>query len=134
MKRIAIFMLAAVLASACKKEKHTPDLTGTYTGLFKTTLVNTTLPPIDPSPVQLIISGNTFKSGTGVAYITVGGGDLRTSTGVLNFTNNQAFPDNTSVNTSAVLNSSYNYTVKGDSLLLSKTSVDVIYTYKFKKQ
>ncbi len=127
-------MLAAVLASACKKEKHTPDLTGTYTGVFKASLVNTTLPPVDQNLVQLIISGNTFKSGIGVGYITVGSGNLQISTGVLNFTNNQFFPDNTSVNTSAVLNSSYNYTVKGDSLMLSKTSVDVIYTYKFKKQ
>jgi len=77
MKRIAILVLAAVLASACKKEKHTPDLTGTYTGLFKATLVNTTMPPVEPAPVQLIISGDTFESGMGASYITVGSGEPR---------------------------------------------------------
>jgi len=127
-------MLVVVLASACKKEKHTPDLTGTYTGLFNTATGNNTSQTGTPSPVQLIIAGNNFNSGTGITYIPVGGGDVKISTSVLNFTDKLAYPDNTSVNTSAVLHDSYSYTIKGDSLLLSKTALDVTYTYKFKKQ
>jgi hypothetical protein len=134
MKRVAILMLAVVLTSACKKEKHTPDLTGTYTGLFNATPLHPTAQLGDPLPVQLIISGDTFKSGQSITYNPVGGGDVQISTMVVDFTNNQAFPDNTSINTAAVLHDNYSYTVEGDSLLLSKTALDVTYTYKFKKQ
>ena len=134
MKIVTILLLAVLLASACKKEKHAPDLTGTYTGLFNAIPLHPTAQPGDPSPVQLIISGNDFNSGTGPDFITVGGGSVGVSAGILNFIDLQVFPQNTSINTSAVLHDNYSYTVKGDSLLLSKTTLDVTYTYKFKKQ
>lgn len=122
-----------MLAVACKKDKSSPQLTGTYTGTFRTTAGAATTQS-GPFAVQLIISGNNFNSGQGSSFITVGAGTLKVSTGVLNFTDVEAFPDNTSVNSSAALNSSYSYTIKGDSLLFSKTALNVTYTYKFKKQ
>ena len=127
-------MLAVVLASACKKENHTPQLNGTYTGLFNATPLYPTAQLGNPSAVQLIISGNNFSSGTGTAYITVGGGELQINTSVLNFIDRNAYPQNTSINTSALLHDNYSYTVKDDSLLLSKTTLNVTYTYKLKKQ
>jgi len=134
MKKISILILSVVmLASACKKDKQSPQLTGTYTGLFSTKAASTTQQP-GPDAVQLIISGNNFQSGQGTAYLTVGAGTVQVSTGVLNFTDTEAFPDNTSINSSAALSNSYNYTVKGDSLLFSKTVLNVTYTYKLKKQ
>ncbi|WP_143167111.1 hypothetical protein [Mucilaginibacter sp. OK098] len=135
MKKISILILSVmILASACKKEKKAPQLTGTYTGSFSETTPSVIQQPPTLFAVQLIISGNNFQSGQGTAYLTVGAGTVQTSTSVLNFTDTEAFPDNTSINSSAALSNSYNYTVKGDSLLFSKTVLNVAYTYKLKKQ
>ena len=123
-----------MLASACKKDKKAPQLNGTYTGTFSESNLSVTQNPIGLFKVQLIISGNNFQSGQGAAYITVGAGTVQTSTSVLNFTDTEAFPANTSINSSAALSNSYNYTVRGDSLMFSKTVSNATYTYKLKKQ
>jgi hypothetical protein len=135
MKKIAILILSVVmLASACKKDKKAPQLNGTYTGTFSESTLSVTQAPPTISAVQLIISGNNFQSGQGTAYITVGAGTVQISPSVLNFTDTEAFPDNTSINSSAALSNSYNYTVKGDSLMFSKMVSNSTYTYKLKKQ
>ena len=135
MKKTAFLILSVVmLASACKKDKNTPQLNGTYTGTFYESNVGVTQNPIRLSEVQLIISGNNFQSGNGAGYISVGAGIVQTSPGVLNFTDTEAFPDITTYNSAAVLNGSYNYTVKGDSLFFSKTQPNGSYTYRLKKQ
>jgi hypothetical protein len=135
MKKIAILILSVMmLASACKKDKKAPQLNGTYTGTFSESTLSVTQGPPTISAVQLIISGNNFQSGQGAAFITVGAGTVQISTSVLNFTDTEAFPDNTSINSSAALSNSYNYTLKGDSLMFSKTVSNATYTYKLKKQ
>ncbi|MCR8560928.1 hypothetical protein KXD93_24940 [Mucilaginibacter sp. BJC16-A38] len=138
MKARSILILAVILASvsACKKDKHNPQLTGTYTGMFDARPDHPTNGAAQPGPfaVQLIISGDNFQSGQSAAYITVGGGAVQATGSTLNFTDLEAFPDNTSINSEAALSNSYSYTLKGDSLLFSKTELNVTYTYKLKKQ
>ncbi len=151
-------MAAAILLAACQKENTSPKtpgsvkgstgtagtslsssetptpLDGTYTGNFS--LSNTA--PATNLPVQLILAGNQFNSGDLNNSYSVGGGTVAITDSVLNFTDIEAFPDNirgSMIPSSLIgLSGNYDYKIKGDSLLLSKTEKGYTFTYKLKKQ
>ena len=83
--------------------------------------------------VQVIVSGYNFHTGDPSLYISVGDGSFQIDDNVLAFTNVDAFPTSTAI-LNAELTGNYNYTVKGDSLLLSKELNDCTFTYSLKKQ
>jgi len=157
MKQISILILAAMLATACQKENTSPKapanatltngtsnlpaespgvLDGTYTGYFS---LATTGVQTSKLPVRLVIAGNQFNSGDlSNTYYSVGAGTLAPGTGVLSFTNIDAFPDymlaGSNIPLSSIgLSNNYNFSIKGDSLLLSKTLQGTTYTYALAK-
>jgi len=128
-------MLPAMLLVACKKEGTSPKAIG---GIFDGTYngVEETLVPGGPYKyyVQLTISGNNFQSGNTNPYTSMGAGSFQVSGTFLGFTNINAMAGATAP--LPLLSGMYNYTVKGDSLLLNPVikGIDVIITYKLKKQ
>jgi hypothetical protein len=164
MKKLSTLMLAAALLAACQKEKSSPKTSGsitgstgitsqqpgsslsssatptpaagTYTGNFSLSTTGTV--QVAKVPVQLVFAGDQFASGDLSLYYSVGGGTVAITDNILNFANNDAFPGyiiGSSVPLSTVgLSGNYDYKIKDDSLLLSKTLSDVTYTYRLKKQ
>jgi hypothetical protein len=138
MKRLSILLLAAILASACQKENafssagSSMQLDGTYTGTYQITSPTATVQSI-PITVQILVSGNNFKSGDLNIYHSVGEGSLKVNKDSIEFSNVDAFPGSGSF-TNAGLSGNYNYTVKGDSLFLSKPENFNSCIYKLKKQ
>lgn len=160
MKKLSILILVAMLASACQKEGASPKLTGgtpqptgtsfptspiqlggTYKGSFSATWTGGQGAEV---PVGFTVSGDQFNAAAANAasdniHYGVGDGTVAVSSSTLTFQSLVAFPDNMIVGQiypyeTVGLNGNYNYTVKGDSLLLSKTSGGSSYTYKLKKQ
>jgi hypothetical protein len=158
MKKLSILILVAILATACQKEGASPKLSGatpqptgtsfpiypiqlngTYKGSFSATLAGGQGAEV---PVGFTVSGDQFNTAAVNAasdniHYGVGDGTVALSSNTLSFQGLDAFPDNMTAGQiypyeTVGLNGNYNYTVKGDSLLLSKTSGGG--TYKLKKQ
>jgi hypothetical protein len=156
MKKITILMAAAIFFTACKKENASPDLSkahlstaessthltdtitafdGTYTGTYCPVGFTGAGAPKE-TPVGIILSGGTFRNSSLLS--DVGSGLVKVTQYGLNFSNNDAFPANTSY-TNVSLGGDYSYTVKGDSLILKFLFTNVpqqnyTITYKLKKQ
>lgn len=163
MKKISFIILTAMLATACQKENTSPkppadpthptglssqqskssqhpadstaQLDGTYVGYFSLTTTGQTA----KVPVQFKIVGNQFNSVTGGDYYSVGDGTISSVHATLTFTNNDDFPDYIKAGSNIPLSSvglfnTYDFTVKTDSLFLSKTVQGASYRYALKKQ
>lgn len=135
MKSIGLFFILLLLLSAggCKKDNNGKAISdGNYSGKFLAGNQNGwTL----KDSVGVSLQSGQFNSLTSSLTLPTGKGSYQVEGGTVTFTNMIAFPDNTSVVTTAVLNGSYSYAVKGDSIFLSKTDVGQnVYTYKLKRQ
>jgi hypothetical protein len=150
MKKLSIFLLAAILSSGCQKENKSPNSTGTslqpggshsqqnqtpsltdgtYSGLFEyESAVNH--PGHLAGTVLLTITGINFNSGT-PAYL--GFGTYEVNSGSIQFSPGEVLPAIEPFISSELVGG-YSYTVKGDSLLLNKTEYNGTFTYKLKRQ
>ncbi|TWJ03501.1 hypothetical protein JN11_01047 [Mucilaginibacter frigoritolerans] len=131
-KGLFFILLLSLAVGGCKKDKkENVVFDGNYSGWFF--LSNKSGVALKDSVVILMQSGQ-FSSLTSSSTLTTGKGTYLINGGTATFTNMEAFPDNLSVVTTAVLNGSYTYAIKGDSLLLIKTDASQnIYTYKLAK-
>ena len=134
MKPKGLFFILLLLLSVggCKKDKkEIVVFDGNYSGKFF--LSNQSGVTLKDSVVIFMEPGQ-FSSLTSSSTLTTGKGTYVINGGAATFTNLQAFPDNLSVVTTAVLNGSYTYAIKGDSLFLVKTDASQnVYTYKLAK-
>ncbi|SDT41557.1 hypothetical protein SAMN05216490_3399 [Mucilaginibacter mallensis] len=135
MKPKGLFFILLLLLSVggCKKDNNGKAiLDGNYAGKF---LVSSQSGAILRDSVVVSLRQGQFNSLTSPSTLTTGKGSYLIQGGTTTFTNMEAFPDNTSVVTTAVLNGSYTYVIKGDSIFLAKTDASQnVYTYKLKKQ
>lgn len=131
-KRLLLALLPIIALGGCQKDKNeTPDLDGNYTGKFIISKQNVI---ISTDSIGVLLKSGDFSSDNNVGIITTGKGNFRINGQNVSFVNTVAFPDNTSVNTVAVLNGTYAYTIKGDSVFLSKTdTAKNMFIYKMKK-
>jgi hypothetical protein len=151
MKKIFISITAMVIFSACQKEGSSPRsvattnpgsptefsssfprVDGTYSGTYLLSEANPTISPVE-KPVQITFSGDNFHTGDPNVFITVGDGSIQIDNNVFAFTNVDAFPSNPAI-VNAALTGNYKYTIKGDSLLLSKEQNGATFSYKLEKQ
>ncbi len=132
-KSLFLFILPLIIISGCKKDKNQKTvLDGTYSGKFIETIQNS---PGSPNNVMLSLKAGNHTSPGSIGFITTGNGSFKINGQTITFVDMGAYPDNTDYNSTAVLSGLYNYTVKGDSLFLSKTNEsNVVFTYKVKKQ
>jgi hypothetical protein len=131
-KGLFFILLLSLAVGGCKKDKkEIVVFDGNYSGKFS--LSNAKGVTLKDSVVVFMEPGQ-FSSLTSSSTLTTGKGTYVVNGGTASFTNLQAFPDNLSVVTTAVLDGSYSYTIKGDSLLLTKTDASQnVYTYKLAK-
>jgi hypothetical protein len=163
MKKISFFILAAMLATACQKENTSPNapagtthltglssqlsassqhpadstaqLDGTYAGYFSLTTSGKTA----KVGVQFKIVGNQFHDIGGNNDYAVGDGTISSVDATLTFTNADVFPTvilpGQQIPFECVgLTDTYDFAVKTDSLLLTKTLQGATYSYALKKQ
>lgn len=138
MKKVVLIMLSVLVIGGCKKTKtEAVVLDGTYSG--KVTYINgmsaLAMPLVFNVSFQITSQPKTFTGVQNVNYLQTGAGTYNLSGQDIDFTNTQAFPNNTTVNTIAVLSGSYHYAIKGDSLFLTKNNTGINNTtYQLKKQ
>jgi hypothetical protein len=163
MKKLSILILTAMLATACQKENNSPKspasatpVTGASSQQNQTSQLAANADSLDGTyagylgltggglqaakfPVEFVITGNQFSSDS-LPYdnYSVGGGTFISGNNILNFTNVDAFPayiiPGSTIPVSSIgLFGSYNYKMKGDSLLLSKTAGGATYSYVLMK-
>ncbi|SDS66302.1 hypothetical protein SAMN05216490_1568 [Mucilaginibacter mallensis] len=132
-KGLFFILLLLLSVSGCKKDNNGKAIfDGDYSGKFLAS--NQSGWTLRDSVVVSLQSGQ-FNSLTSSSTLTTGKGNYLINGETATFTNTEIFPDNTSVVTTAVLNGSYTYVIKGDSIFLSKTDASQnVYTYKLKKQ
>jgi len=134
-----ILIITALLFAACKKSTDsTPVLDGAYSGQFN--LVKTASGGATPlaGNIQLTLKSTSFNS-QNTGYLTAGYGKFTTDNNQLNFTDSAVIngtEDTPGVvpDYGACLFGPYNLQVKGDSLILTKTTAVNTYTYRLKKQ
>ena len=134
MKKLkAGYLIAAVvLMGSCSKTLLQPNtVQGTYNGQFE--LVSTKSPANSTSAsVTVNFTGTQYKSTANSNYIPAGGaGKYSISKDSVTFQDDAMHTANFDWN--LLLNGSYTYTSKGDSLILSKKLGGQIYMYKLKK-
>ena len=127
-----LLLLPIITLGSCQKDKNEkPVLDGTYTGKIILSKQNAI---ISTDSIGVVLNAGDFSSADNAGTITTGKGNFHINGQNVNFVNTVAFPDNATVNKLAVLNGSYAYTIKGDSVFLSKTdSAKNVFTYKMKK-
>lgn len=133
-KGLLLLMLPLIMIGGCKKDKNdtVPDLTGTFSGKFIMTVPSTAAVK---DSVQFTLQAGKFESAGVAGIITTGGGKFTVNANMANFTDLEALPDNATINKNAILTGSYNYRIKGDSLLLTKTDDQkIVFNYKLKKR
>ena len=134
-KGLLILILPLITVGSCTKEKATKTnsgLDGAFAGRFTESRPGAPTYK-DSVQVTLTLSGE-FSTGHSPAIIPTGAGNFTSNGQAVSFTNLAAFPDNVTVNKSAVLNGEYSYIVKADSLILTKTdAAHDVFTYKLKK-
>jgi hypothetical protein len=142
MKPKGLFFILLLLFSVggCKKDNNGQAkgnyepviLDGNYSGKFLASAQNGWF--FGDGVVVSLQSGQ-FNSLISPSTLTTGKGSYQINGVTATFTNTDVFQDNTSVVTTAVLNGSYTYVIKGDSLFLAKTDASqTVYTYKLAKQ
>lgn len=135
MKPKGLFFILLLLlgVGGCKKDNNGKVVfDGNYSGKF---LVNNQSGVISRDSVVVYLIPGQFNSLASPLTLTTGKGSYLINGGTVTFTDTEVFPNNISVVTTAVLNGSYTYSIKGDSLFLAKTDAsEDVYTYKLKKQ
>ncbi|OKS86623.1 hypothetical protein [Mucilaginibacter polytrichastri] len=126
---------AVVLLGSCKKsELKSLKLNGTYSGQFSTRnnpLTNSIVESLHSVTVKF--SGSNYQSTANPDYMPAGGqGSFLTKNDEITFRDTTVHTANFDAN--LVLNGTYNYSTKGDSLLIVKQINYVFYTYKLKRQ
>jgi hypothetical protein len=136
MKKLkAGYLIAAVvIMGSCSKaflQPHTVE--GTYTGQFELRNTDASVnPQPDNGPVTVNFTGKDYKSTANSNYIPAGGaGTYSISKDSIHFQDDSMHTANFDWN--LLLNGSYAYTAKGDSILLSKKVGTQEYLYKLKK-
>lgn len=137
-KILILLVLFFFIVSGCKKTQTEVVISdGTYSGkMFDMNGMSAlAMPGIYNVSFQIVSQSQIFIGAQNVNYIPTGAGTYKVSRQEINFTETEVFPDNTTVNTIAVLSGSYSYTIKGDSLFLTKNNTGINnITYKLKKQ
>ena len=128
-------MAGGMLFANCKKAELIPiDLSGTYTGQFSVRdnpLAN--IVAEESHDVTIILAGNNYSSTANPDNMPAGGqGTYSTKYDEITFKDTTVHTTN--FDTNQVLNGTYNYSTRGDSLLIVKQINYVFYTYKLKKQ
>ncbi len=135
MKRLFYFLAAGLLAmQGCSKNVVTPSssLEGTYTGKFYH--YNGAVVPVEKITVRF--EADRYRSAAGSNRQPAGGSGnyiLDTENGVLKFEDKNVWT--TEFDWNLILNGTYKYSLKGDSLILAKTLVEssTRYEYRLKK-
>jgi hypothetical protein len=136
MKAYKVAMVMAITALwGCKKgDLGTISLNGTYSGQFSVRDNPYVSDAVEPAHhVTIKFSGNNYQSTANPDNMPAGG------QGTFSIEYDEATFKDTTVHTAnfdanQVLNGTYNYSTRGDSLLIVKQVNYVFYTYKLKKQ
>jgi hypothetical protein len=130
-----VVVMTIILLGGCKKgDFATTNLNGTYSGQFSVRdnpYVSNVVEPVHSVTVKF--SGNGYQSTANPDNMPAGGqGTFSTEYDEVIFKDTIVHTTNFDAN--QVLNGTYNYSTRGDSLLIVKQVNYVFYTYKLKKQ
>ena len=131
----AIFVAGLMLLIGCKKGNIAPlNLNGTYSGQFSVRDNPYTINVIESAHnVTVSFSGDNYQSTANIDNMPAGGQGTYT-TKFDNITFKDTTIHTTNFDANQILNGTYNYSTRGDSLLIVKQINYVFYTYKLKKQ
>lgn len=133
MKKLVYIFMLMLLFIACKKENNARDFKGTYTGTFRT-IVNQNILSTD---FEMTLIDKTFKVNKGAKLAS---GEFKVDdTKTVTFADKNVWTADFDWN--LILNGTYIYEAKGDSLILTKiiksdpawNSVPVSYQYRLKR-
>ncbi|WCT10263.1 hypothetical protein [Mucilaginibacter jinjuensis] len=134
--KLYIPIVAILLSAGCKKEKTIPtvasNLDGSYYGDFAYSAIGATVYTPINGKVSINMRANKYTASSPVSTFGAGGG------GHFSISNNQIAYTDTTVHTAnfdwgIILNGTYTYTTRGDSLFLTKKTTSSSYTYKLAK-
>jgi hypothetical protein len=132
--KVAVVMAILILGACKKGDLATINLNGTYSGQFSVRDNPYVSNAIEPAHnVTIKFSGNNYESTANPDNMPAGG------QGIFSIAYDEVTFKDTTVHTTnfdanQVLNGTYNYSTRGDSLLIVKQVNYVFYTYKLKKQ
>ena len=131
-KSLVLLFLAASILSSCSDKLELARLKGSYEGTFTYYNQASSVAPIPSGPVVLTFTENAYLSSGNTNRIPAGGSGIfeLADDGKIKFEDQNMWTADFDWN--LILNGSYKYKVKGDSLILKKELLGGVTSYEYR--